>query len=138
MFYTGVTRPANKILKVQKDNLLNKENVNNIHKLVNLTKELKKELHNGNIDSFGDILNQGWMYKKEMAKEISNSLIDDIYYKACNNGAIGGKLLGAGGGGFFLFYCKEENQNKLIYSLKEYRKLDFKFDQTGSIIVYGD
>ena len=113
MFYLGNTRSASNILSEQKENTINDEKkIENLHKMVNLSRKLKRELIKGNIDAMGDILHKGWTYKKELASKISNKIIDDYYDTALRNGAIGGKLLGAGGGGFLLFYAPLINHKK--------------------------
>ena len=137
MFYTGITRSTKSILSVQRKNILtSNKKIMNLHKMVSLTKILKDELNKGELGCFGDILHEGWMHKKEMADSISNPAIDDIYRLAMKNGAEGGKILGAGGGGFFLFYVKEENQEKLIKGMKNFRCFDFNFETVGSTIIY--
>jgi D-glycero-alpha-D-manno-heptose-7-phosphate kinase len=139
MFFTGKIRSASKILQQQKNNLnINKLKSNNLKKIVDLSCCLKSDLQNGNIETFGDILHQGWKYKKELADEISDEIINFYYEKALKNGARGGKLLGAGGGGFLLFYCPREKQTQLISALKELFFVPFKFDEMGTTIIYSD
>ena len=137
MFYTGQTRAAGDILKEQKKNTTDDiAKINNLHKMVQLAKDLKHELLHNNIDAMGEILHQGWMYKKELAGSISNEFINHYYDLAMKSGASGGKLLGAGGGGFLLFYVKEENHQRLRYALKDLKELPFKFDNKGSTIIH--
>lgn len=137
MFYTGQTRAARSILKEQKQNTTyDRVKVENLHKMVKLAQELKTELLNGNMDSMGEILHTGWVYKKELAKGITNLEIDEAYEAARKAGALGGKLLGAGGGGFLLFYVKEEHQAVVREVLKNLRELNFKFDNKGTNIIY--
>jgi D-glycero-alpha-D-manno-heptose-7-phosphate kinase len=137
MFFTGITRPAKSILTTQRDNILTDTNkIRTLHQMVNLTVNLKHDLQNGNIDNFGKMLDTGWRLKKNMASGISNDQIDSIYELATRNGAEGGKILGAGGGGFLLFYVREENRNKLIAAMNTYRQFDFKFENIGSTIIY--
>ena len=139
MFYTGITRSAKSILSVQRENIIHdQKRITNLHRMVKLTKTLKEELNAGTIDSMGSILHEGWMLKKEMAADISTSNLDYIYEHAIKYGAEGGKLLGAGGGGFFLFYVKEENQKRMISSMKNLKKFDFNFENIGSTIIYCD
>jgi D-glycero-alpha-D-manno-heptose-7-phosphate kinase len=106
--------------------------------MVVLAKDLRTELLHNNIDSMGEILHAGWMYKKELATAISNKAIDHIYELGCANGADGGKLLGAGGGGFVLFYAKEENHNRLRAAMHGYPEADFKFDNNGTQVIHND
>ncbi len=137
MFYLGVTRKASDILTEQKHNTSSDQRkVENLHKMVQLSKELKKELVSNNIDAMGDILHQGWMYKKELASNISNGGIDQYYDLAIRAGAKGGKLLGAGGGGFLLFYVPVDRQHEVRVALAELSELKFEFDNTGTKIIF--
>lgn len=137
MFYTGKTRAAGSILAEQKKNTTNDEaKINNLHKMVKLSQNLKIELLKGNTDAMGEILHAGWMYKKELANGISNPEIDYYYDLAIQNGAGGGKLLGAGGGGFLLFYVEEQYRTKVRRALKNLKEIDFKFDNKGTNIIH--
>jgi D-glycero-alpha-D-manno-heptose-7-phosphate kinase len=136
MIYTGDTRSASQILNEQKNALDQEEKLNNVKKMVGLAHELKKVLHAQDIDSVGAILQEGWQLKKSLVKTISNSRIDDIYAKGIKAGATGGKLLGAGGSGFLLFYCPKAEQEKFRKEMKEFREMPFSFDSTGSKVVY--
>ena len=137
MFYLGITRKASDILTEQKYNMsYDQKKVENLHKMVHLSEELKKELVSNNIDAMGDILHRGWMYKKELASNISNGSIDHYYNLAIKTGAKGGKLLGAGGGGFLLFYVPMEKQNDVRIALKDLNELKFEFDNTGTKIIF--
>jgi D-glycero-alpha-D-manno-heptose-7-phosphate kinase len=108
LIYTGKSRSTAAILSEQRKNIDDGKKIENIHKMVKLARVLREELLKNNIDALGEIMNQGWMYKKELAGSISSDVIDSYYDLALKNGASGGKLLGAGGGGFLLFYVKEE------------------------------
>lgn len=137
MFYTGKTRSAGSILAEQKKNTSQDEaKVRMLHKIVALSKDLKDELLKGNVDSMGDVLHTGWMYKKELAKGISNPDIDYYYDLAMKNGALGGKLLGAGGGGFLLFYVRDEKKEQLRKVLSDLKEISFNFDNKGTSIIY--
>ncbi|SHJ79625.1 D-glycero-alpha-D-manno-heptose-7-phosphate kinase [Clostridium amylolyticum] len=138
MFYTGDVRSASKILAEQSSNMKLKDKVKNQLKMCELTKTLKKELESNNIDAMGDILNEGWFLKRELASGISNPVIDDMYTTAREAGASGGKLLGAGGGGFLLFYVDEKNQSNVRKALSPLREMDFHFDNSGSSIIFVD
>lgn len=135
MFYTGMTHNANEILAEQKNNILKKDKTSNLKEMCNLAKEMKHSLENNQLDDFGRILNEGWMRKKELAGGITNYKINELYNIAMQNGALGGKLLGAGGGGFLLFYCPQEKQEHLKVSLR-LNSFDFKFEHGGSSVVY--
>ncbi|MBN2611628.1 MAG: GHMP kinase, partial [Bacteroidales bacterium] len=82
------------------------------------------------------ILHENWILKQKLASQITNNEIDDIYKAGIESGATGGKLLGAGGGGFMLFYCEKQKQEKLTSSLKHCRKFDFAFERDGSKLIY--
>lgn len=137
LFYLGTTRSASSILSEQKENTINDtKKLKNLHKMVELSNELKNKLQNNNIDAIGNILHKGWIYKKELASKISNEKIDFYYDKAMKNGAMGGKLLGAGGSGFLLFYVPKDKQENVRVSLKDLEEMDFKFDNEGTKVIY--
>lgn len=137
MFYTGITRKAGNVLAETKKTLENGDaKVQNLHKMVALSKELKEELLKGNIDAMGDILHRGWIYKKELNGMVSNPDIDYYYDLAMKNGASGGKLLGAGGGGFLLFYVQEDKKEQLRKALSDLKEINFQFDNKGTSIIY--
>ena len=86
----------------------------------------------------GELLHENWILKKSLASGISNPLIDETYEKAMNAGALGGKLLGAGGAGFMIFYVKSENQDAVRTALGNLREMDFEMDNSGASIVHVD
>lgn len=135
MFYTGITHDANKILAQQKKNLRVSATKDNLLQMCELARQMKNALENNELSNFGEILNEGWCRKKELSGNISNLKIDECYATAMNNGALGGKLLGAGGGGFLLFYCPKDKQKRLedVIGLE---KFDFSFEHDGSSIIY--
>ena len=135
MFYTGTTRSANAILAEQTKNITSEDKAKNLLKMCGLAKDMKVALENNDISSFGKILDEGWQLKKELASGIANPAIDEAYEIAMKNGALGGKLLGAGGGGFLLFYCEEEKQEQLKKALG-LRELDFTFERDGTSVIY--
>jgi len=104
--------------------------------IVNYTKEAKKIIKQKKLDEFGYLLNKAWMAKKELSPYITNSKIERIYQKGLQSGALGGKLLGAGGGGFILFYIKPNKKKKFLHSFRKYKVIDFKFSNHGSKILY--
>jgi len=136
MFYTGIQRKTSSILNEQKKNIHSKGKFSALKKMVQLVWNLRDALHQGNLDEFGNLLHQNWQLKKQLTSKISNQLINKIYDKGLKNGAIGGKLLGAGGGGFVLFYCDERNHERLRRAMKNLRELKFKFDNEGSKLLY--
>jgi D-glycero-alpha-D-manno-heptose-7-phosphate kinase len=100
-----------------------------MHKLKEQTLMMKEAILKGNLDEIGEILDFGWRFKKQMAKGITNLRIDDIYETAKRAGATGGKISGAGGGGFMVFYCPKNTRYKVMEAVKryggEFRKYNF-------------
>lgn len=137
LLYTGITRSASKILAKQKVNIqADKRKYKIMKKMVQLAHDLYKDLKKDKINTFGDILHANWMYKKEMADDISNPQIDEWYNTARKNGAAGGKILGAGGGGFLLFYAPLEKHGAIKKALPTLRSVDFQFENKGSQIIF--
>ena len=135
MFYTGITRKANSILKRQNKNIDSKKQ--DLKKMRELAIEIRKVLDGGKeLDRVGEILHQGWLLKKELTSGISNNLIDGYYNKALEAGALGGKVLGAGGGGFILLYVSPQKQQKVREVLGDLKELSFRFENQGSTIIY--
>lgn len=135
LVYTGVTREANKILSEQKQNA--KKNDNDLIELSKMPDVLMKELQEGNFEVLGKMLHENWMLKKKFTSNMSKPEIDELYQKGLDNGAIGGKLLGAGGGGFILFYVPEGKQTQFKNQLeKEYRVLPIELVNAGTRIVF--
>lgn len=132
---TGVGHDSGLIHSDQKLRVLENDVNILVQENVNLTYQMRDYLLRGNLDKFGAGLNQGWELKRQFSNKISNKKIDAIYDGALQNGALGGKLLGAGGGGFFLFYAKSNQKNKLSQFLKK-NSLDifrFSFESEGLI-----
>lgn len=99
-----------------------------------------KALHvlsdSGNIRQFGELLHESWMYKRSLSKQVSTHEIDQIYERALQAGAIGGKLIGAGGGGFMMLFVAPEQQPAVRAALSHLIYVPFRFDYTGSQIIY--
>jgi D-glycero-alpha-D-manno-heptose-7-phosphate kinase len=136
MFYIGNQRRASDILKEQKKNLSHDTNFNILKSMVSLVSDMRDALHKENLSNFGQILHENWILKQKLASQISNKEIEDIYQTGLSAGATGGKLLGAGGGGFMLFYCDKVKQQHLIEHLKPLDNFDFSFDREGSKLIY--
>ena len=137
MLYVGGEHSASKILKEQSKNMVNaKEKEEGQKKIVELTHKLKYELEHNNVDAVGKTLHENWLIKKTLASGISNPKFDEWYDRALKNGATGGKILGAGGSGFFLFYVPKENQNKFRKAMKELPEMEFKFDHQGATVIF--
>lgn len=136
MFFTGVTRDASVILKEQTENTGKKMAV--LRSMRDMTEKALEILRNGDVRLFGELLHAGWTAKKTLADTISSATIDASYASALDAGAVGGKLLGAGGGGFLLLYAEKPAQEGVRKALKGLLELSFTFDDEGSTIVYAD
>lgn len=136
MFYTGDVRSANTILREQGRNMGDRKKFENLKKMVDMTRMLKTSLEKNELDALGSVLDESWRLKKTLSSGISNEKIEGYYELALKNGALGGKLLGAGGGGFLLFYCKPEEQDRLRRALHELQEMPFRLDWEGSKVVY--
>jgi len=138
IFYTGQQRKNNKILKEQDDSTKNnkKEVLNSLHYIKDSGYKILDIVQSGNIDELGLMFKDHWEMKKKLSSGITNSAIDSIYNTALENGATGGKISGAGGGGFFTFYCNKEHQ-KLRDAMKAegLKELEYSFDLDGSKII---
>ena len=135
LIYTGINRTAHKIANqyVSKLTTAKKENIS---KILNYVKEGEHILKHGNIDDFGRLLNDAWMEKKALSRLITNSKINDIYDDAIRHGALGGKLLGAGGGGFLLMYMRQSERKKFFKKNYKLINIPFKFTSSGSEIIF--
>ncbi len=138
LFFTGFPRNASDIAKEQMENTHNKKN--ELNKMLEMV-EKSIDILNGrdsNITDFGKLLHESWMIKRSLTSQISTPQIDKIYESALKAGAIGGKLLGAGGGGFILFFAEPDTQFKIKEKLKDLLYVPFKFENLGSQIIYYD
>ncbi len=134
-FYTGDQRSASKILKDQKDRTENKIEI--LKKMRDLVKNFVKVLEEGKkLYEVGELLHENWQLKKQLSPYISNPQIDEMYEKALKNGAIGGKIMGAGGGGFLMLYVEEQHHNRIREAFKDYIEMHFGFSSDGSSIIY--
>ena len=135
MFFTGLTRDASSVLSKQKAGTADKLAV--LRRMCGIARELKDVLTSGrDLNVFGQLLHQAWEAKKSVESSISNPKIDEYYQRGLNAGALGGKLLGAGGGGFLLFFCEPHLQDRLREELAELKEVPFALDPQGSKIVY--
>ncbi len=139
MFYVGGTHSASEILKEQTGNMKTDEKKAEVQiRICDIARNLKEELEKNNIDAVGRMLHENWMLKKQLATGISSPVIDEIYDRAVCAGAGGGKLLGAGGAGFMIFYVSEDKQQSVREALAGLREMDFEMDNSGSSIIYVD
>ena len=138
MFYTGLSRYASVILEEQVKKTQDKVINNELQDIKDMVEEGLSIVCNTDkdLDEFGRLLHKGWMKKKMLSSAISNTFLDDIYQRAKDAGAIGGKLLGAGGGGFFVFYVPTEKQQQVRNILADLSEVDFKFENDGAHIIH--
>ncbi len=137
LVYTGINRSADDILSVQEKNTrTNAQTKEAIGKIVDMAKLLEKDILEDNLSNFGALLDEAWKLKKKYAENISNPKIDDLYLFGKKNGASGGKLLGAGGGGFILFYVSESEQERFLNNMNAFKVLPVRFSHTGSEIIF--
>jgi D-glycero-alpha-D-manno-heptose-7-phosphate kinase len=134
LFYTGVTRSADRILTEQRRNIEQHWEV--LRELKRMAYTARDELKAGNIDFLGELLHQGWELKKRLAEHISNGEIDAIYAAARKAGAIGGKITGAGGGGFLMLYCPYDKQEAVRAALHGLQELPFRLEHDGTKVIF--
>ena len=134
LFFTGVTRSADKILGEQKRNINGRLSV--LRQLKKLAYDARLELEAGNVDAMGEFLHEGWQLKKKLAAQITNNSIDHMYDAARKAGATGGKITGAGGGGFLLLYCPHEKQDAVRSALSKLVELPFKLENDGTKVIF--
>jgi D-glycero-alpha-D-manno-heptose-7-phosphate kinase len=131
LFFTGISRYSSDIAASQISSI--PKNEKQLTKIFDLVNQGILVLESGSdIDLIGEILHESWMNKKELSPLISNPEIDSIYQGAMESGAIGGKLLGAGGGGFILFWAHPDNHERIIKKLRSYIHVPIKIDYEGS------
>lgn len=137
MLYTGLTRKADDILSEQSKNTRSEEDKRaTLSRMVNQAEQLKEALSHNDVNAFGEILHAGWLEKRKLASGISNPKIDEWYERARSAGAIGGKILGAGGGGFLLLYAPPYRHEAICRALSELRPIKFHFSPQGSRVIY--
>lgn len=134
LFYTGLSRRAGDILALQdqRTKLNDLELVENLHKIKRIGEESKQALESDNLEAFGELMNVHWNFKKMQNPNMTNTLVDDCYEIALLNGAIGGKLVGAGGGGFLMFYASNPIKLRETMMRQGLRELEFEFDYNGT------
>ena len=139
LVFTGLSRVASVVAGDKIKNIPN--NTDYLSQMKNLVDDAYKVITspNKNLCEFGELLNETWRLKQELSNEVSNSQIEELYDIVLKSGGVGGKLCGAGGGGFMLFFVEPENKAKVIKALKNYLLVPFNFDFDGSkIIVYNN
>lgn len=135
MFYTGVNRDTNQIIQEQSNKITINEHIatESMHNIKKIGEKIQISLLNDDITTFGELLNEHWLEKKKITTQMSSDNIDKWYDIGMNNGAIGGKIMGAGGGGFLLFCTKNENRKELRIAMEKegLQYMDFKFEFEG-------
>lgn len=134
MFFTGISRNSFEIQQNTKSNI--KNNIDRLIEMNKLVDSAYDAIIKNDLDEFGRLLDYTWKLKRGLGSSISNNYIDEIYEAAKSVGALGGKLLGAGGGGFLLFYIRKEFKDKLRGKLKNLLEIPFEFDEVGTEIIY--
>jgi D-glycero-alpha-D-manno-heptose-7-phosphate kinase len=137
LFFTGYTRSAGEILKEQDVKTKDQDSgmVANLHFIKQLGGDVKEALEMGNLQQFGELMNTHWEYKKARSRSMSNDRINHWYDLAIESGALGGKLIGAGGGGFLMFLCEERARVRQTLADEGLEEVRFRFDFEGTKVV---
>lgn len=137
MFFTGYSRQSHVLLGDQQQRTLegDDEMVANLHCTRQLGVKIKEALEAGDPERYAELMHEHWMHKRGRSQGMSNACIDHWYETALRNGALGGKLIGAGGGGFLLFYAKEKNDLRRAMAQEGLEEVHFKFDLDGSTVL---
>ena len=136
VFFTGRTRSASAVLANQSAAMQTADRRKLMRRMVQLAFEMKEQLELGTLDHFGDLLDENWRLKAQLTTGISDPQIDAWYAKGMMNGALGGKLLGAGNGGFMMFYAPKERHAQISTALAHLEPVKFRFERTGAQIVF--
>jgi D-glycero-alpha-D-manno-heptose-7-phosphate kinase len=138
-FFTGKERSASEILREQDEKSKKNDPAmdNNLHQVKDIGLKTREYLEKGDVDMLGELLRTHWEIKKKRSQKMSDPFIDECYEVALKSGAIGGKLMGAGGGGFFMFYCKSDKKAKVSEALNKMglRREKFNIDWEGAKIL---
>jgi D-glycero-alpha-D-manno-heptose-7-phosphate kinase len=137
LFFTGYSRDASSILREQKDRSQKNDSsmIQNLHYIKDLAKRSQKAFESGNLEEFARIMKEHWEHKKQRSGSMSNSRIDEWYQLAMENGALGGKLIGAGGGGFLMFYCEDKKRLRKTMGEAGLHEVRFRFDFMGTKVI---
>jgi D-glycero-alpha-D-manno-heptose-7-phosphate kinase len=136
MFFTGYSREATSILADQQKRSLDRDQVmlDNLHTIKALAMEVKRHLEKGNAREYGRLMHEHWLIKQKRSGGMSNPNIDELYNIGMKNGALGGKLVGAGGGGFLMFYAEDRSSLRRAMSAAGLIEMRFQFDYEGSVV----
>lgn len=136
LFFTGRTRSASSVLIKQSKAMNESSQRILVRRMVQIAFEMKEHIESGAIECFGDLLDENWRLKTQLAHGISDPQIDDWYSAGMKNGALGGKLLGAGNGGFMMFYAPIEKHKQITLALSQLKPVKFRFDKSGTQIIF--
>lgn len=137
LFFTGISRTASDIAADKIKSIPEKSH--ELHTMRSMVDEAERILSSGqHMILFGELLHEAWLLKRQLSNKIAPAYIDEIYAKARHAGAIGGKLLGAGGGGFMLFFVKPEDKSNVCHALEDLLLVPFNFESSGSQIIFYD
>jgi D-glycero-alpha-D-manno-heptose-7-phosphate kinase len=137
LFFTGYTRSASEILEEQdrKSKTNDREMIANLHFIKQIGRDSKEALEAGNLAKFAELMNVHWEHKKQRSGRMSNEVINRWYDLAMSNGAMGGKLIGAGGGGFLMFYAEDRDRLRQAMQAEGLREVRFSFDFQGTKVI---
>lgn len=136
VFFTGRTRSASAVLANQSAAMKTVDSRALMRRMVELAFEMKEQLESGTLEHLGDLLDENWRLKAQLTSGISDPQIDAWYSAGMANGALGGKLLGAGNGGFMMFYAQKERHAQISAALSDLEPVKFRFDRTGAQVVF--
>jgi D-glycero-alpha-D-manno-heptose-7-phosphate kinase len=140
LFYTGASHDSWRILNEQQAATAMHVTTEPLHRVKQLAAQVTESLKRGALNEFGNLLHEGWQAKRRLSAHISNTRIDALYDLALANGALGGKITGAGGGGFLLIYCPREHQSRVreAFYREGIRDMTFRFDFQGAHVLVND
>lgn len=139
MFFTGFTRFSSEVQKANASGIKDKEaQINHLKEMHSLVDEAEKILTNkhSDLNEFGKLLDYTWKLKRQTGSAVSTDGIDSLYKKGIESGAIGGKLLGAGGGGFLIFYVDPEHKDSVMNAMSDLLYIPFKFEDSGTRVIH--
>jgi D-glycero-alpha-D-manno-heptose-7-phosphate kinase len=134
LFFTGFSRMASEIAAHQIQNIPNRKK--ELETMYGFVQDALQCLNAGDLKRFGSLLDESWKLKRTLSDKITTPVIDDIYSRGMKAGALGGKLLGAGGGGFVLIYAEPDRKEAVRKALKGFLEIPFKFETLGSQIIF--
>lgn len=134
LFFTNVTRKAESVLTEQRKNINDRRPV--LRELKGMVAQATQALQNQDLDGFGALLHEAWLQKQQLASNISNPQLNEMYIAARQAGALGGKITGAGGGGFLLLYCPPTYQDAVRHALADLTELPFHLEPDGTKVIF--